>query len=135
MPHICYSYSFFGTYASKPTQRAYRLLYRATQYVKQNTNKCIVFKVNNTNDFHLEAWCDASMGSHTHDSQTGYIITLNSSRIYWRSVVQKKACHSSTEAECSAMHDCLDKFILCMYFLTQLKVNVTSILFIQILSI
>jgi hypothetical protein len=126
MPNIAYAYSYFGTYASKPTHKAYRLLYRACQYVKQNSDKCLIYKVRQTNGFHVQAWCDASLGSYTHDSQTGYIITLNGSPILWRSVVQKRARHSSTEAECSAMHDCLDKLILCMYFISELHVKVHS---------
>jgi hypothetical protein len=126
MRNIAYAYSYFGTYASKPTHKAYRLLYRACQYVKQNSDKCLIYKVQQTNGFHVQAWCDASLGSYTHDSQTGYIITLKGSPILWRSVVQKRARHSSTEAECSAMHDCLDKLILCMYFISELHVKVHS---------
>jgi hypothetical protein len=127
-PDLAYTYSFLGTYSARPTEKAYRLLYRACQYAKQTASRSIVYKVCHTVDFVLDALCDASMGSHNHDAQSGYIFTLNGAPILWRSIVQQRAHHSSTASECDSMHNCLDRLILCIYFIKQLHVNVSSTL-------
>lgn len=112
-----------------------RLLVRACQYAKQTSRRCVRFNVKPVSQFNFEAWCDSSFGSHTHEAQTGFIVSLNGSPVCWRSTVQKRTSHSTVKAEAEAMHDCIDRMIVLMYFLSELKVTMKCTLFTDALDL
>ena len=66
--------------------------------------------------FVLNAYCDASFGSHMKQAQSGHLIFLKNVLISWKSCQQ-----NTVKAECKSMHICIDDCIILMYFMYQLK--------------
>ena len=68
---LVFAISFFGKVTHAPTERMFRLVYRACQYAKQTSRRGINFDIKFYSSFKIEAWCDASFGSHLNSAQTG----------------------------------------------------------------
>jgi hypothetical protein len=128
-PDIQLGISLFGSFAVKATAYKYEMLYRMAQHAKQTAKRGIRYRVQPCSEFTLEAWSDASFESDVRDAQSGYIIALNGSPIFWRSCKQRRSHHSTVKAEAEAFHDCLDRVILLLYFLSQLRVSIKPVIY------
>ena len=121
--------SFYGSFSHAPTVKMMRLLNKSCQYAKSTASSGIEFHFSKESDFVLHAYCDASFGSHLKHAQSGYLIFVNNIPIAWKSVRQRRVCHSTVKAECEAMHSCIDMCILLMYFMSELKFSVDATIF------
>ena len=125
-PDLCFSISFFGKVTHAPTERMFRLLYRACQYAKQTSKRGLKWNVHPSSTVTIKSWCDASFGSHINSAQTGFIVCIDDVPIIWKSGVQKRSHHSTVKAECESMHDCIDRLLLLIYFLSELQLRVVK---------
>ena len=99
---LCY---IIGNYLSRfmqnPAKPHLDALLQVFQYLKSTTLLGLSYKRQNHHDLQLQGWCDADYNSDkdTRHSTTGYVFTIASGAISWKSKKQNTVALSSTEAE------------------------------------
>ena len=107
-PDLSFAIGQTCRYVKNPSDEHRAALEHIKRYV--NTTQSIGLAYKRDNNLQLCAYVDADWAGDTSDSKstTGYLISMDETPIYWRSLKQKTISKSSCEAELTAMDTCLN---------------------------
>lgn len=100
--------TYLATKSSSPTVAHYKKTLRILKYIKQTSNHGLVFRGNGDSSMipEVKVYADASHLTHNDGKgHSGILITINGTVVMSRSVKQKSAARSSTEAELIALEE------------------------------
>jgi hypothetical protein len=97
-PDLGYAISTLSVYMADPGQQHWKAMKRVLRYLHHTTNYKLELGGNNLT---LQGYCDADWANSRDDrrSVTGYVFTLGTGVISWKSQRQKTVALSSTQAE------------------------------------
>lgn len=104
-PDITYAVSVLSKYLNSPTETHLYYAKRTIKYLYSTRNHMIKIDKSGNNNCILETYCDADWATDQDNrrSQTGVLITLGNTPIYWSSSQQSIVALSSCEAEIYAV--------------------------------
>lgn len=109
-PDVAYAASYFGKQVFALTEKAFELMDRTTQYMKDNEYSIPVPSTFVSEKLDVKMYVDASMGNNNDvHGTTGWILLVNGYPISWRAKRQHRVSRSSLKAELIALHDAIDQ--------------------------
>ena len=122
-PNIAYSVSIVSQFMHDPREHHLQAACRVLHYLKDNPEKGILFKKNNT--LALEAYTDAEYAGSLVDrrSTTRYYTFLGGNLVTWRSKKQNVVARSSTESEFKVIAQGLRKLLWLKIILDDLRIK------------
>lgn len=108
-PELSAAVSYFSQFQCNPTQEHWTHVKRILRYLRGTTNHGLVYRRAESTVGQLEGFADANWATDVNDrhSVSGYLLQVHGSTTAWSTKKQRTVALSSTEAECSALADCV----------------------------
>jgi hypothetical protein len=123
-PDIAYAVNRLAAYTANPSLQHSGMLKRILRYLAGTKDYAITYLANPRVDHRLQGYADASFaGTESYQSVSGYVFTLGSGAISWKSKKLKVITLSSTEAEYVALSEAAHEAIWLKNLLTELGLS------------
>lgn len=124
-PDIAYATGFLSRYMNRPTPTLWKAAKRVLRYLKQTKEKGLVYRRENTNNNHLQAFSDSDWGSEQMDrkSVSGVAIFHRGNLVSWSSKKQTSVALSTAESEYIAAALSVSEIVFIREVLRDLQCN------------
>lgn len=108
-PDLSAAVSYLSQFQCKPTEAHWIHLKRILRYLNGSSSRGLVYRRSKEADQQIVGFADANWATDENDrrSVSGYLFQIYNATTSWTTKKQRTIVLSSTEAECSALEDCI----------------------------
>ncbi|XP_070004555.1 secreted RxLR effector protein 161-like [Nicotiana sylvestris] len=120
-PDVAYALEVTSRYQANPGEEHWKVVKTILKYLRRTKDQFLIYE---DSELKLEGYTDASFSSDRDDSKSisGYVFTLNSGAVSWKSSKQATVADSITEAEYIAASEAAKEAVWMKKFLAELGV-------------